>query len=62
MASLLLTDAAMVPKARAQSKVTASKRDSAKRSKGIAETARLFLDVDEVIRRSQTVPLTRYIE
>jgi hypothetical protein len=62
LAFLLLKDAAMDSKPRAQSKVSAAKRDSTKRGKVIGETARLFLDVDEVIRRSQTVPLTRYVE
>ncbi len=58
----MLESAAMDSKPRAQSKPALSKQDSAKRGKGIAETARLFLDVDEMIRRSQTVPLTRYVE
>ena len=30
--------------------------------KGTAETGRLFVNVDEVIRRTQTLALTRYIE
>jgi hypothetical protein len=35
-----------------------------KRAKGNAETARMFLDVDEVIRRAKTQPLSlsRYVE
>ena len=54
----------MDPKSRSQS-VKASqhpKPASVKRATGIAETARLFFDVDEMIRRSQTQPLTRYVE
>ena len=52
----------MDSKPRAQTKVAAAKRDTAKRGKSNSETARMFLDVDEVIRRSQAVPLTRYVE
>jgi hypothetical protein len=54
----------MDPKTRSNSaKAGAAKPGSVrKRGKGLAETARLFLDIDEVIRRSQTVPLTRYVE
>ena len=35
-----------------------------KRGRVVVETARLFLDVDEIIRRSQTqrVSLSRYVE
>ena len=51
----------MESKPRVQTKVAAAKRDRAKRGKS-TETARLFLDVDEVIRRSQAVPFTRYVE
>jgi hypothetical protein len=62
LAFLLLENAPMESKPRAQSNVTAAKRDTAKRGKNNSETARLFLDVDEVIRRSQAVPFTRYVE
>ena len=30
--------------------------------KGATETARLFIDVNDAIRRTQTMPLTRYVE
>ncbi len=30
--------------------------------KGTAETGRLFIDVDDAIRRTQAMPLTRYFE
>jgi hypothetical protein len=30
--------------------------------KGAAETARLFIDVNDANRRTQTMPLTRYVE
>jgi len=33
-----------------------------KSRKGSAETVRLFLDVDEIIRHPQRTPLTRYVE
>ena len=54
----------MDPKSRTQSVKGSQppKAAMAKRAKGIAETARLFLDVDEMIRRSQAQPLTRYVE
>ena len=52
----------MDSKPRTQPKPAAAKRASVRRGQDVAETARLFLDVDDVIRRSQTVPLTRYIE
>jgi hypothetical protein len=53
----------MDPKPRQNTKQAAPKPGSVhKRGQGIAETARLFLDVDEMIRRSQTVSLSRYIE
>ncbi len=64
MAFHLLKTPSMDPKTRSNSaKAGAAKPGSVrKRGKGLAETARLFLDIDEVIRRSQTVPLTRYVE
>ena len=54
----------MDPKSRPTAKTGAAKQpvSTPKSGKGIAETARLFLDVDEVIRRSQTVPFSRYVE
>jgi hypothetical protein len=30
--------------------------------KGATETGRLFIDVNDAIRRTQTMPLTRYFE
>jgi hypothetical protein len=33
-----------------------------KSRKGTTETSRLFIDVDEMIRCPQTVPLSRYVE
>ncbi len=37
-------------------------KPSRKNRKGTTETSRLFLDIDEVIRRPLTAPLTRYVE
>jgi hypothetical protein len=31
-------------------------------TKGATETARLFIDVSEIVRKTQTMPLTRYVE
>ena len=39
-----------------------STRPVRKQLKGAPETMRLFLNVDEVIRRPQMMPLTRYVE
>jgi hypothetical protein len=44
-----------------QSKV-GSEKPPRKNRKGTTETSRLFLDVDEIIRRPLTMPLTRYVE
>jgi hypothetical protein len=41
---------------------TSSTRPVRKAVKGPTETARLFIDVNEAIRRTQTVALTRYVE
>ena len=39
-----------------------SPRPVRKLMKGATETSRLFIDVTEVIRRTQAMPLTRYVE
>jgi hypothetical protein len=41
---------------------TCPTRPVRKSSKGPAETSRLFIDVNEVNRRTQSVALTRYVE
>ncbi|MCE0496549.1 MAG: hypothetical protein LV481_01195 [Methylacidiphilales bacterium] len=41
---------------------TSSPRPVRKSSKGSTETSRLFIDVNEIIRRTQTLALTRYVE
>ena len=37
-------------------------RPMRKLTKGVTETARLFIDVSEIVRKTQTMPLTRYVE
>jgi hypothetical protein len=44
------------------SSTKAGAKSRAKRSKGTTETARLFLDIEELSRRSQSAPLSRYVE
>jgi hypothetical protein len=41
---------------------TSPEKPVRKSRKGATETSRLFIDVDEVIRRSVITPLTRYVE
>ncbi len=64
MAPYLLKGSPMDPKTRSSSAKSGASKPGAvrKRGKGLAETARLFLEIDEMIRRSHTVPLTRYVE
>jgi hypothetical protein len=31
-------------------------------TKGATETSRLFIDVSELVRKTQALPLTRYVE
>jgi hypothetical protein len=50
----------MTPKPEPNPKSSA--RSSRKQQKGTTETARLFIDVTEVTRKTQTLPLTRYVE
>jgi hypothetical protein len=41
---------------------TGSLRPARKVTKGATETARLFIDVSEIVRKTQSLPLTRYVE
>ena len=41
---------------------TSSTRPVRKSSKGPTETSRFFMDVNETIRRTQALALTRYVE
>lgn len=52
----------MDTKPRSQAAKTEGGKPSAKPAKGAMETGRLFLDVEQASRRSQTVPLSRYVE
>jgi hypothetical protein len=40
----------------------ASQPRPARKVRGATETARLFIDVNDAIRRTQAMPLTRYVE
>jgi hypothetical protein len=51
----------MTPKPENQTKTSPGK-PARKDRKGTTETSRLFIDVDEVLRRPFTVSLTRYVE
>jgi hypothetical protein len=52
----------MTPKPSASTPKASSVRPVRKILKGATETARLFIDVNDAIRRTQTMPLTRYVE
>jgi hypothetical protein len=41
---------------------TSPSRPVRKSAKGATETSRLFLDVNDTTRRTQALPLTRYVE
>jgi hypothetical protein len=45
-----------------QNSKTSHHKPVRKSQKGAAETARLFLNVDEIIRRPMPVAMTRYVE
>ncbi len=40
----------------------AAEKATRKLRKGTTDTSRLFIDVDEVLRRPLSAPLTRYVE
>jgi len=52
----------MIPKPVQSTSKASSIRPVRKSLKGAAETMRMFLNVDEVARRPQTVSLSRYVE
>jgi hypothetical protein len=58
----MLNSPEMETKPRSQTGKTEAAKSSEKPVKGATETARLFLDVEQASRRSQTVPLSRYVE
>ncbi len=41
---------------------TSDQKPVRKNVKGASETARLFVNVDEIMRRSQALRMTRYVE
>jgi len=52
----------MTPKPDQSTSKASSLRPVRKSLKGATETGRLFVNIDEFIRRTQTVALTRYVE
>jgi hypothetical protein len=52
----------MTPKPYPVNSKASTQRPVRKMTKGVTETARLFLDVNDAIRRTQSMPLTRYVE
>ena len=52
----------MTPKPYQVNSKASNLRPVRKIMKGAAETARLFIDVNDAIRRTQAMPLTRYVE
>ena len=52
----------MTPKPAQVHSKTGTLRPVRKMTKGATETARLFIDVSEIVRKTQTMPLTRYVE
>ncbi len=41
---------------------TSPSRPVRKSVKGATDTSRLFIDVNDMVRRTQSLPLTRYVE
>jgi hypothetical protein len=52
----------MTPKPYQTSSKAGSSKPARKMIKGVTETSRMFIDVNDAIRRTQTMPLTRYVE
>jgi hypothetical protein len=52
----------MTPKPYQVNSKTSPQRPARKLMKGATETSRLFIDVNDAIRRTQAMPLTRYVE
>ena len=52
----------MTPKPYQGNSKASSQRPVRKISKGATETGRLFIDVNDAIRRTQVMRLTRYVE
>ena len=54
--------ATMTPKPEIHPSKTSDQKPVRKLLKGATETGRLFVNVDEIIRRSQALRMTRYVE
>ena len=52
----------MTPKPDPMPSKPSFQKPARKIDKGATETARLFVNVDEVVRRSQALRMTRYVE
>jgi hypothetical protein len=52
----------MTSKPESHASKASSHKPARKIVKGASETARLFVNVDEIIRRSQSLRMTRYVE
>jgi len=52
----------MTPKPDQVNSKASNQRPVRKVTKGAAETSRLFIDVSEIVRKTQAMPLTRYVE
>jgi hypothetical protein len=52
----------MTPKSVQLNSKSSPMRPARKMIKGTTETSRLFIDVNEIVRKTQTLPLTRYVE
>ncbi len=52
----------MTPKPYQVNSKASNQRPVRKMTKGATETSRLFIDVNDAIRRTQAMPLTRYVE
>ncbi len=52
----------MTPKPDQGNSKASNQRPVRKVTKGATETSRLFIDVNEIVRKTQAMPLTRYVE
>ena len=52
----------MTPKPDQVNSKASNLRPVRKMMKGATETSRLFIDINEIVRSTQTMPLTRYVE
>jgi hypothetical protein len=52
----------MTPKPDQVNSKASNQRPVRKVTKGATETARLFIDVSEIVRKTQRMALTRYVE